>query len=115
MDFDLTEDQKEIKSTARSLLSARSPWPKVREASESGKYDDALYKELSELGWPGIAVAEEHGGQGLGGVELAVLLEELGYACAATPFLSTRGGRVGDPGARHRRPALALAAGPRVG
>ena len=89
MDFDLTEDQKEIKSTARSLLDARSPWNKVREASESGKYDDALYKEVSELGWPGIAVAEEHGGQGLGSVELAVLLEELGYACAATPFLST--------------------------
>ena len=42
-----------------------------------------------ELGWPGIAVAEEHGGQGLGAVELAVLLEELGYACAATPFLAT--------------------------
>ena len=42
-----------------------------------------------ELGWPGIAVAEAHGGQGLGAVELAVLLEELGYACAATPFLST--------------------------
>ena len=89
MDFDLTEDQKEIKSTARSLLEARSPWAKVREASESGAYDDALYKEVSELGWPGIAVAEEHGGQGLGAVELSVLLEELGYAVAASPFLST--------------------------
>jgi alkylation response protein AidB-like acyl-CoA dehydrogenase len=42
-----------------------------------------------DLGWPGIAVAEQYGGQGLGAVELAVLLEELGYACAATPFLST--------------------------
>ena len=89
MDFDLTEDQKEIKSTAKSLLEARSPWAKVREASESGKYDESLYKEVSELGWPGIAVAEEHGGQGLGSVELAVLLEELGYAMAASPFLST--------------------------
>ena len=89
MDFDLTEDQKEIKSTARSLLTARSPWEKVRAASEGGKYDPALYSEVSELGWPGIAVAEEYGGQGLGSVELAVLLEELGYACAASPFLST--------------------------
>ena len=62
---------------------------KVREAAEAGAYDDALWRELRELGWPGIAVAEEHGGQGLGAVELAVLLEELGYACAATPFLST--------------------------
>jgi alkylation response protein AidB-like acyl-CoA dehydrogenase len=89
MDFDLTEDQREIKNVARELLAARSPFAKVREAAEAAAYDDALWREIVELGWPGIAVAEEHGGQGLGAVELAVLLEELGYACAATPFLAT--------------------------
>src|SRR3954452_18874124 len=89
MDFDLSEDQKEIKGVARELLAARSPWPKVRQAAQSGRYDDGLWRELVELGWPGIAVAEEYGGQGLGAVELAVLLEELGYAVAASPFLST--------------------------
>src|SRR6202022_830240 len=52
-------------------------------------YDAALWRELIGLGWPGIAVAEEYGGQGLGAVELAVLAEKLGYACAATPFVST--------------------------
>jgi alkylation response protein AidB-like acyl-CoA dehydrogenase len=89
MDFDLTDDQKEIKRVAKELLAARSSFAKVREAAEAGEYDDALWQELRELGWPGIAVAEEHGGQGLGAVELAVLLEELGYACAATPYIST--------------------------
>src|SRR5580658_10151177 len=89
MDFDLTEDQKEIKNVARELLAARSPWAKVRDAAEANAYDAALWTEIVQLGWPGIAVAESHGGQGLGAVELAVLLEELGYACAATPFLST--------------------------
>jgi alkylation response protein AidB-like acyl-CoA dehydrogenase len=89
MNFDLTDDQREIKRTARDVLSARSPWEAVRRAAESGAYDPALREQLAGLGWPGIAVAEEHGGQGLGAVELAVLLEELGYACAATPFLST--------------------------
>ena len=89
MDFDLTEDQREIKNVAREMLTARSPWPRVREAAEAGAYDEALWREIVELGWPGIAVAEEHGGQGLGAVELAVLLEELGYACAATPFYSS--------------------------
>jgi alkylation response protein AidB-like acyl-CoA dehydrogenase len=89
MDFDLTEDQREIKNVAREMLAARSPFAKVREAAEAAEYDDALWREIVELGWPGIAVAEEHGGQGLGAVELAVLLEELGYACAATPFLAT--------------------------
>ncbi|MFL5859347.1 MAG: acyl-CoA dehydrogenase family protein [Solirubrobacteraceae bacterium] len=89
MDFDLTEDQREIKSVAREMLTARSPFAKVREAAEAAAYDEALWAEIVELGWPGIAVSEEHGGQGLGAVELAVLLEELGYACAVTPFLAT--------------------------
>ncbi len=89
MDFDLTDDQREIKRVAHELLADRSPMGKVREAAEAGAYDPSLWRELTELGWPGIAVAEEHGGQGLGAVELAVLLEELGYACAATPFLSS--------------------------
>ncbi|MGI8505498.1 MAG: acyl-CoA dehydrogenase family protein [Solirubrobacteraceae bacterium] len=89
MDFDLTEDQREIKAVAHELLGARSPFVKVREAAESGEYDAGLWTEIVALGWPGIAVAERYGGQGLGAVELAVLLEELGYACAATPFLST--------------------------
>jgi alkylation response protein AidB-like acyl-CoA dehydrogenase len=89
MDFDLNDEQKEIKRVARELLAARSPFAKVRQAAEAGAYDPALWEELVELGWPGIAVSSEHGGQELGAVGLAVLLEELGYACAASPFLST--------------------------
>lgn len=89
MDFDLSPDQREIKDVARELLGARSPMAAVREAADAGAYDGGLWSELVALGWPGIAVAQEHGGQGLGTVELAVLLEELGYACAATPLLST--------------------------
>jgi alkylation response protein AidB-like acyl-CoA dehydrogenase len=89
MDFDLSPDQREIKDVARELLTVRSPFAKVREAAEAAAYDPVLWSELVELGWPGIAVSQEHGGQGLGAVELAVLAEELGYACAATPFLST--------------------------
>ncbi len=87
MDFDLTEDQKEIKRVAHELLATRSPFAAVRAAAESGSYDEKLIAELIALGWPGIAVAEDHGGQGLGTVELAVLAEELGYACASTPLV----------------------------
>src|SRR5881275_1838585 len=89
MRFTLSDDQQEIKRTAHDLLGTRSTFAKVREAAEAGTYDDALARELGELGWPGIAVSEEHGGQGLGIVELAVLLEELGYACAPVPFLGS--------------------------
>jgi alkylation response protein AidB-like acyl-CoA dehydrogenase len=87
--FTLSEDQNEIKRTARDLLTARSGPAQLREHAEGATYDEALWAELSELGWPGIAVSEEHGGQGLGLVELCVLAEELGYACAAVPFLGT--------------------------
>src|ERR671912_733229 len=89
MRFTLSEDQQEIKRTARDLLASRSTWEKVRGHADGARYDDALWEELCSLGWPGIAVSEEHGGQGLGVVELATLLEELGYACAVTPFLGS--------------------------
>jgi alkylation response protein AidB-like acyl-CoA dehydrogenase len=89
MNFGFSDDQRTIKATARELLASRSPFERVRAAAEERRYDEALWRELCELGWPGIAVAEEHGGQGLGAVELAVLLEELGYAVAAVPLLGS--------------------------
>jgi alkylation response protein AidB-like acyl-CoA dehydrogenase len=88
MDFGFNEEQQEIQRTAREFLSARFPPEKVRELAESRTYDDALWREISDLGWSGIAIDEAYGGQGLGMVELVILCEELGYACAPTPFLS---------------------------
>ena len=46
---------------------------------------------MAELGWPGIAISEDDGGQGLGLIELAVLLEESGFACAPAPLLGSAG------------------------
>ena len=43
---------------------------------------------MCDLGWPGIAIDEEHGGLGLGVVELMILQEELGYALAPSPMIS---------------------------
>ncbi len=89
MDFGLSEDQREIQRTARELLAERARWERVREHAEAHRSDDALWQELCELGWPGIAVAEEYGGQGLGVVALSVLCEELGRVVAPVPFLPT--------------------------
>ena len=91
MNFDLDDEQQEIKRTAHEFLGDRFKPEKVRELAESRSYDEGLWKQVSELGWPGIAIAEEDGGQGLGMVELAVLLEESGYACAPSPLLGTVG------------------------
>ena len=89
MRFDFTEDQHEIKRTAKDLLGSRSTLEKVREAAEAAEYDAALWDELAELGWPGVAVAEGFGGGGLGYVELAGLLEESGYALLNGPLLGS--------------------------
>ncbi len=90
MEFELTEDQREIQRTASELLAGRASMDKVRTAAlEQDGHDAGLWKELAELGWPGIAVAEEHGGSGLGLLELVVITEELGYALAPVPFLGT--------------------------
>jgi alkylation response protein AidB-like acyl-CoA dehydrogenase len=88
MNFDFTDDQHAIKRTAHELLEARFKPERVRELAESKSYDDDAWKEMCELGWAGIFIGEEHGGQELGIVELIILMEELGYALAPVPFLS---------------------------
>ena len=88
MNFDFSDDQQAIKRTARDLLAQRFKPDTVRELAEATRYDDTHWTELAELGWPGIFIAEEHGGQGLGTVELVILMEELGYSLAPVPFLS---------------------------
>ena len=88
MNFDYTDDQQAIKSTAHDFLAARFKAEKLRELAEAGEYDDAIWKEIAELGWPGIFIDEGHGGQELGQVELTIVQEELGYALAPAPFFS---------------------------
>ena len=87
MDFGFTDDQREIQRTARELLADRARPERVREHAEAGRTDEVLWRELCELGWPGIALTEEHGGQGLGRIELSILCEELGRSLAPVPFL----------------------------
>jgi alkylation response protein AidB-like acyl-CoA dehydrogenase len=106
MNFDFTDDQHAIKRTARDLLTDRFPADRVRELAEAERYDDAAWTELCELGWTGIAIPEEHGGQGLGTVELIILMEELGYALAPVPFLShSAAGLVIDAGGSEEQKA----------
>jgi alkylation response protein AidB-like acyl-CoA dehydrogenase len=88
MNFDFSDDQQAIKRTAKDLLAARFTAERVRQLAEAEEYEEDAWKEICELGWPGIFIGEEHGGQGLGIVELIILMEELGYALAPLPFLS---------------------------
>jgi alkylation response protein AidB-like acyl-CoA dehydrogenase len=89
MDFGFTDDQREIQRTARDLLGERAKPERVRQHAEARKTDGELWRELCELGWPGIAISEEYGGGGLGMIALAILCEELGRAVAPVPFLGS--------------------------
>src|SRR5918995_171762 len=88
MNFDFSDDQQAIKRTANELLAARFKPERLRELAEAGSYDEDAWREMCELGWAGIFIGEEHGGQELGTVELIILMEELGYSLAPVPFLS---------------------------
>ena len=90
MYFDLTDEQQAIKSTAREFLAARYKSERIRALAESEHgFEQSDWEEMAELGWSGLALPEEWGGQGLGVVDLAVLFEEMGYALAPSPLLST--------------------------
>lgn len=89
MRFGFDDDQLEIQRTATGLLEGRSTLDRVREHAEARTEDAELWKELCELGWPGIAISEENGGQGLGVVELTILLEQAGRTLACVPLMPT--------------------------
>jgi alkylation response protein AidB-like acyl-CoA dehydrogenase len=90
MNFDFSDDQKQIKDQARKFLSEKCTTKTVRKLYEgSGGTDMALWKQIAEMGWMGTAIPEEFGGLGLGYLELCVVAEELGRALAPVPFSST--------------------------
>ena len=89
MYFDLTDEQQAIRATAKGLLASRFKSERIREiAASADGTDPEGWREMADLGWAGLAVPEEWGGQGLGIVDLAVLFEELGYALAPSPLFS---------------------------
>ncbi|MBV8304187.1 MAG: acyl-CoA/acyl-ACP dehydrogenase [Acidimicrobiia bacterium] len=107
MDLEFSEDQQELRSTVRSFLERECPMSLVRDVVEKGTVvekgavvdkgaivdkgspADDLWAQMVDLGWPALTVPEAHGGLGLGFVELAVVVEELGRAVAPGPFLAT--------------------------
>lgn len=90
MQFGLTETQQVLKNSAREFFSAECPNAEVRRLMETpSAYDPALWQKMAQQGWTGIIFGEEYGGLGLGLVEMAVALEEMGRALLPGPYLST--------------------------
>jgi alkylation response protein AidB-like acyl-CoA dehydrogenase len=90
MNFDFSDEQKQMRDEARKFLAEKCPPKAVREVLDGkAAYDKALWKGLAEMGFLGVAIPEEFGGAGAGHLELCVIAEEMGRANAPVPFSST--------------------------
>ncbi|MFN5522807.1 acyl-CoA dehydrogenase family protein, partial [Bradyrhizobium sp.] len=90
MNFDFSDDQKQLRDQARKFLAEKCPPKAVRVVLDGqAPYDRALWKGFAELGFLGVAIPEEYGGAGAGHLELCVIAEEVGRALAPVPFSST--------------------------
>jgi alkylation response protein AidB-like acyl-CoA dehydrogenase len=90
MQFGFTETQQTLKNTTRQFLAAECPLSEVRKQMETDTaFDPALWKKIAEQGWTGILFPEEYGGFGMGMVELAAVVEEMGRMLMPGPYLST--------------------------
>jgi alkylation response protein AidB-like acyl-CoA dehydrogenase len=91
MDFEFSDEQEALRATVRRFLAEQAPiQPYVRDlyGDERGT-TEAVWKGLAELGATGLLVPTEHGGAGMGMVDMGVVLEELGRAVHPGPFLSS--------------------------
>jgi len=82
MDFDLSDEQKLIRDTARDFA-AREVAPKAAELDKSGRWPEEIVKKMAELGFLGMAIPEEYGGGGLDALSYALAMEEISAACAS--------------------------------
>jgi len=90
MEFGLNESQEILRDSARRFFAGECPMSEVRRLMETDTaYDVALWSKLAEQGYTGIIFDEDHGGVGLGKVELILLMEEAGRALLPGPFFST--------------------------
>src|SRR5437660_4528357 len=76
MDFELTEEQLQMKMSVREFAEAEIA-PHVLEWDESQHFPIELQPKLAELGLLGVLIPEEYGGAGLGYIEYATAIEEL--------------------------------------
>jgi alkylation response protein AidB-like acyl-CoA dehydrogenase len=91
MNFDFSEDQKFLGNEARKFLEAECPMTAVRLVlnDDDVSHNETVWKKVVEMGWLGTAIPEEHGGLGLGLLEVCVLAEEMGRVLAPVPWAST--------------------------
>ncbi|WP_328912198.1 MULTISPECIES: acyl-CoA dehydrogenase family protein [unclassified Streptomyces] len=93
MDVDLTADQRLFHSTTRDYLEKSAPLSRVRELADRALgFERDWWRRGAELGWTAMLVPESLGGGSVSGspvVDLAIVAEEMGRACAPGPLTTT--------------------------
>jgi alkylation response protein AidB-like acyl-CoA dehydrogenase len=90
MNFDFSDEQKQLRDEARRFLTEKCPPKAVRAVLDgNASHDRELWKGLADMGFLGVAIPEEFGGAGAGHLELCVIAEEIGRSLAPVPFSST--------------------------
>jgi alkylation response protein AidB-like acyl-CoA dehydrogenase len=90
MAIGITEEHEELRQAVRRFVEARIP-PSVPRAVVDGSSPARpdFWAAICEPGWLGLHVSESYGGAGYSLVEQAVVVEELGRACAPGPYLAS--------------------------
>lgn len=85
-----SDEQAALLESAARFCAEKSPIASVRGLirDEVG-FDPAVFAEIGELGWLGVAIPEAYGGSGLEIAEVVPLVEQMGRRLLATPFVST--------------------------
>jgi acyl-CoA dehydrogenase len=94
VDFEFSSEQEMLRESVRGFLASRSPLTAVRAGYDAPASDPAVWSGLVDLGVVGLLAGEDHGGAGMGMVDAAVVLEELGRAVCPAPYLSSAIGAV---------------------
>ena len=90
MDLGLNETQRMLQSGARDFLAAECPPSYVRDMEGDARgFAPEMWEAMASMGWLGLTLPTEYGGEGLSCVELAVLLEETGAALLPGPYFSS--------------------------
>ncbi len=91
MAFELSEEQRELAGTVDRLLADSTAGPRARQLIEEPDGWRELWDAVADLGVLAMAVPEEHGGLGLGPVELVAVAEAVGRHLAPGPIVATAG------------------------
>lgn len=90
MDLKLSEEQLQLRDSARKFMQEHCTGAFVREMEKSELgYSPAMWSQMAEMGWLGISLPEDCGGLALGALDLVILARELGRNLCPSPFLST--------------------------